>query len=298
MTLDDLEIWVYDCEVFAKDWLFVFKNLSRGQYKSFWNDPKGLKQFVEDHEDAVFAGFNSKRYDQYILKAILAGCSPEEVKEVNDFIIGTDNQPWEHPYLQGFFYNFHNTDLMDDTQMGVSLKSIEGHLGMSIEESKVDFMIETKLTKEQREEVEHYCRHDVDATEALLKIRESYLATKLHLASLADIDPYQALSMTDPKLAAKLFQAKRLSDPDSDARNYTFPDRLDYDMIPKEVIEFFEQVNDPSIPDEELFKMKLEIEIGGCPVTFAFGGLHGALPCYKEVVDEKRLILNYDVASL
>lgn len=41
---------------------------------------------------------------------------------------------------------------------------------------------------------------------------------------------------------------------------------------------------------------QLEIEILGCPITVAFGGLHGAR---KNIVcrsDDQRIILNYDVA--
>ncbi|WP_165170621.1 ERF family protein [Adlercreutzia sp. ZJ242] len=326
MALNDYEIIVYDCEVFAYDWLFVFKDYKSGEYTSFWNDPDGLAEFMEENEEAVFAGFNNKHYDQYILKAIVAGCDPEQVKEVNDWIIGTDNQPWEHPYLNGFFYKFHNTDLMDDTQKGTSLKSIEGHLGMGIEESTVDFRIEKKLTKKQRAEVEKYCRHDVDATTELLKIRWDYLETKLHLAGLADIDPYDALGMTDPKLAAALFGADQrylqagiaqgiedrlgreaaelasedyLAYPaDYDERDYRFPDRLDYDLVPDEVVAFFKRIADTSIDDEELFSSTLECEIGGCPVVYAFGGIHGALPKHKERAGNGRILLNYDVSSL
>ena len=112
--LDDYRIMVYDCEVFAQDWLFVFKH--DGGYTSFWNDPEGIDEFMDANEDALFAGFNSSHYDAYILKAILAGCDPEQVKEVNDWIVGTDNQPWEHPYLKGFYYDFNDIDLMKDTR--------------------------------------------------------------------------------------------------------------------------------------------------------------------------------------
>jgi hypothetical protein len=292
--LDAYELIVYDCEVFAHDWLFVFKRA--GRYERFWNDPEGVREFMEEHGDAVLVGFNSKHYDQYILKAVLAGCGPEEVKEVNDWIIGTDNQPWEHPYLQGFWCPMNNADLMDDTQQGTSLKSIEGHLGMGIEESSVPFDIETPLTPQQRREVEHYCRHDVDATEELLRIRRGYLETKLHLAGLAGIDPLRALGMTDPKLAAALFKATPIET--RDERDYEFPERLDYDLIPAEVMEFFGRIRDASVGDEELFRSTLKTEIGGCPVVYAFGGIHGAVPKHRERAGDGRLILNYDVSSL
>ena len=142
--LGDYDVYIYDCEVFAHDWLFVFKSAG-GIYTSFWNDPEGLEEFMDAHEDALFVGFNSSHYDAYILKAILAGCDPEQVKEVNDWIVGTDNQPWDHPYLKGFYYDFNDIDLMKDCQFGTSLKSIEGHAGMSVEESDVFLLMEVVL---------------------------------------------------------------------------------------------------------------------------------------------------------
>ena len=296
MKLDDLELLVYDCEVFAHDWLVVMKDQS-GNYMSFWNDPANLCGYMDIHDDAVYVGFNSKHYDQYIVKTIAAGCTPEEVKEVNDFIIG-GGTPWEHPYLcqQNFKFWFNNCDLMDDTQKGTSLKSIEGHLGMSIEESSVDFNYEKKLTKAQREEVERYCRHDVDATEKLLEIRRDYLETKMHLAGIGKLDQIRALGMTEPKLAAAFMGAKAIEH--DDERDYVFPDRLDYDYIPNEVIEFFERIWDNNIPDAELFKTKLNFDISDCPTVFGFGGVHGALPKYRQKATKDRLILNYDVSGM
>lgn len=297
MKLEDVDIFVYDCEVFAEDWLFVFQPPD-GEATYFWNDPEALEEFMEKHEDAVFIGFNNKRYDAWILRAILVGCSPEEVKEVNDYIIG-GNMGWQHPYLKGIWCEFSQSDLMDDTMMGTSLKSIEGHLGMSIEESSVDFEIDRKLTDAERDEVLKYCLYDVKATTEFMRIRRDYLETKMHLATLAELDPIWALSQTDPMLAAAFMGASKSNRaPSEDVREYEFPERLDYDYVPPEVREFFETIHDTSISDEELFKTKLETEIGGCPVTYAWGGVHGALSCYKEESTVGRMILNYDVASL
>lgn len=300
MQLDDLDLIVYDFEVFAHDWLVVFKD-QLGAYTSFWNDPENLYDFMNANEEAVFVGFNSKHYDQYILKALMAGCTPEEAKEVNDFIIESGDPGWQHPYLNiagkpRFWFN--NSDLMDDMMKGTSLKSIEGHLGMSVEESTVDFTYTKKLTEEQRKEVEHYCRHDVDATMELLELRKDYLETKMHLAGMADINQIRALNMTDPMLAAAFMGATAVADIAEDERDYEFPDRLEYRFIPTEVLAFFERIWNDEIPDEELFSSKLEIDIGGCPTVYGFGGIHGALPKYKQKATEDTLILNYDVASL
>lgn len=291
--LNDYEVYVYDCEVFVGDWLFVFK--SNGEYTCFWNDPEGLEEFMDAHENALFVGYNSSHYDAYILKSILAGCDPEQVKEVNDWIVCTDEQPWEQPYLKGFYYDFNDIDLMKDTQFGTSLKSIEGHAGMSVEESSVPFDIDRELTDEERADVELYCKHDVDATEQLLEMRTDYLLTKANLGERAGLETPRAMALTNAKLTAAVLGAER--EEWNDEREYRYPDNLLKEFIPAEVIEFFDRMGDPEVDDEELWKSKLEIEVGGCPVTLGFGGIHGALPNWKGVTDSKMQLVNADVAS-
>ena len=82
----------YDCEVFAYDWLVTLKDKETGVYTCIWNDNEALKMALSD--DCIYVGFNSKHYDQYIIKAIAAGFAPEEIKKVNDFIIA-GGQGWQ-----------------------------------------------------------------------------------------------------------------------------------------------------------------------------------------------------------
>ena len=60
----------YDCEVFAYDWLVTLKDKETGVYTCIWNDNEALKMALSD--DCIYVGFNSKHYDQYIIKAIAA----------------------------------------------------------------------------------------------------------------------------------------------------------------------------------------------------------------------------------
>ena len=147
----------YDCEVFAYDWLVTLKDKETGVYTCIWNDNEALKMALSD--DCIYVGFNSKHYDQYIIKAIAAGFAPEEIKKVNDFIIA-GGQGWQCPLLDGIYFRFSNVDIRDDTQQGLSLKAIEGHLGMSVKESSVPFDIDRPLTPEEKAETEFYCKHD------------------------------------------------------------------------------------------------------------------------------------------
>ena len=95
--------FTYDVEVFAHDWIVVFKDKETGEYAVFHNDYEGVTQFI--FGEAIYCGFNTKHYDQYIIKAICAWLSPEEVKQVNDWIIG-GGQGWQCPLLQGIYFRF------------------------------------------------------------------------------------------------------------------------------------------------------------------------------------------------
>ena len=266
--------YTYDTEVFAHDFIVVAKEYGTNNYHIVRNDNNLVKEIFS--EDAIYCGFNTKHYDQYIIKAICAGFSPEEVKQVNDWIIGGD-QGWQCPLLNGVFFRFNNVDIMDDMQMGLSLKAIEGHLGMSIEESEVDFDIDRPLTSDEIALTIKYCKHDVDATEKVTEIRKDYLNNKIYLGGLKGITPAQALAMTNAKLTAAYLDARRTIEY-NDEREYKYPDNLRREYIPQEVFDFFNKLYDKSIPDDDLFKSKLNITVGECPVTLGFGGIHGAIP--------------------
>ena len=285
--------FTYDAEIFAHDSIIGFKDKETGEYYHFHNDDEGVRDFINDN--AIFCGFNTKHYDSHITKSIVSGFSPEEVKQVNDWIIG-GKQGWECPLLEGIYYRFNNVDIMDDMQMGLSLKAIEGHLGMNIRESEVDFTLDRPLTPEEVREVIEYNKADLDATEKVTDIRKDYLKNKIYLGGMKGIPPTKALAMTNAKLCAAYLDARRTVEYD-DEREYKYPENLRREYIPEEVFEFFDRLYDKSIPDDELFKSKLNITVGGCPVTLGFGGIHGAIPfCHLE---EKNgtLIRNYDVAS-
>jgi len=282
----------YDCEVFAYDWLVTLKDKETGIYTCIWNDNEALKMALSD--DCIYVGFNSKHYDQYIIKAIAADLTPQEVKQVNDYIIA-GGQGWQCPQLADYYFRFNNVDIRDDTQQGLSLKAIEGHLGMSVKESSVPFDIDRPLTPEEKAETEFYCKHDVDTAERLIDIRKDYLKNKINLGRLAGLDEVKAMGMTNAKLTAAMLKATKK--PHDDERKYVYPDNLRKEYIPSEVFAFFDRMYDLSISDSELFKGKFNLNIGECPVTLGYGGIHGAIPNFFWEETEDRGIWNEDVGS-
>ena len=288
-----MRIVTYDVESFIHDWIVVFKDFETGQHTIIHNDPDELRNCI--HDEVMYVGFNSKHYDQYIIKAICCGFTPEEIKRLSDYII-FGNQGWEYPALKDQFFKFNNADVRDDMYPGLSLKAIEGHLHMDIEESEISFDLNRQLTKEEVKSVSKYCTHDVDATEAVLKLRWDYFKTKQNLGKRAGISVVKSLSSTNAKLTALMLKAERKEW--TDGRDYTYPENIDKTVIPKEVLDFFDTIHDTSKTDEELFSTALDIEIGGMPVRYKWGGVHGSLTAYHEEETETRCIENRDVSSL
>lgn len=298
--------YIFDCEVFAHDWLFVFKEVATGEYTVIWNDNDEVLAFME--RNPYLGGFNNKHYDNHILKAVMCGFTPEQVKEINDLIIVHELNGWDIPALREYRVYFDSFDLKDDCQDGVSLKGIEAHLGIPIEETEVDFNVDHVLSESEKAQTTYYCKYDVDATEILFKLRQGYLDNKVAVGRKRGLTDRQAMYMTNAKLTSVYLQAQKPEKPWTDERDYQYPDKLLRQYIPKEVFDFFDKLHDPNIPnyllfggyDEQGVKHKgaaLDFSIGECKCTIAYGGIHGAIPTYVEEATEGRSIRNKDVAS-
>lgn len=289
------DIFIFDCEVFAHDWLFVFKEIATGEYTVIHNDNDAVVAFME--RNPFLGGFNNKHYDNFILKGVMCGLTPEQIKEINDLIIVEEVNGWDIPILREYRVYFDSFDLMDDCQVGLSLKAIEAHLGIPIEETEVDFNITHRLSEKELQETIYYCKYDVDATEKLYHLRQAYLKNKVTLGKARNLTDRQAMYMTNAKLTSVYLKAQKPEKPWNDERNYQYPEKLLRQYIPQEVFDFFDRMKDDRIPDDELFSSKLEIMVGVCPCTIAYGGIHGAIPTYVEEATETRTIRNKDVAS-
>lgn len=289
------DIFIFDCEVFAHDWLFVFKEIATGEYTVIHNDNDAVVAFME--RNPFLGGFNNKHYDNFILKGVMCGLTPEQIKEINDLIIVEEVNGWDIPVLREYRVYFDSFDLMDDCQVGLSLKAIEAHLGIPIEETEVDFNITHRLSEKELQETIYYCKYDVDATEKLYHLRQAYLKNKVTLGKARNLTDRQAMYMTNAKLTSVYLKAQKPEKPWNDERNYQYPEKLLRQYIPQGVFDFFDRMKDDRIPNDELFSSKLEIMVGVCPCTIAYGGIHGAIPTYAEEATETRTIRNKDVAS-
>lgn len=268
MSFDDLldRLWGYDFEVTKYDWLLVLKDYRNRNRIVFHNAvPNDLQNFIDTH-NPIMMGYNNNGYDKYILKAILSGYTPEEVKQVNDHIISGGNG-WELDL--GYTSVPTQVDLINCIIPRKSLKELEGNLRMNITESTVDFDIDHKWTEQEYDEMLYYCDHDVDALFPIFDILITRFKSKFIIARLGKIDEEYALSLTDANLTAVLLGAERIEH--DDPFGYEYPDVIDKTKIPKQALDYFDDLiahNDldykVEAPCLDLKTIDFQLGVGGC----------------------------------
>lgn len=239
MSFDELldRVWGYDFEVTSHDWLLVLKDYRTRKRVVFHNSlPNDVQNFI-DMENPILMGYNNNGYDKYILKAILSGYTPEEVKGVNDWIIGGNNG-WELDL--GYTKVPTQIDLMNCIIPRKSLKELEGNLFLNITESTIDFNIKTKWNKQEYDEMLYYCDHDVDALFPIFDMLMTRFKSKYIIAKLGKMDHEYALSLTDANLTAVLLGAERKEH--DDPFKYVYPKQVQKEKIPKEALDYFDDL--------------------------------------------------------
>lgn len=286
----------YDFEVFKEDWLGVFIDVTKKQEHVIINSPEELEALYEANKYDMWVGFNSRHYDQYILKAILCGLNP---KELNDWIIVQKREPWQFSRLLNSV-PLNNFDVMPNPPIG--LKTLEGFLGSNIKETEVPFNIDRKLTEKEIKQTVFYCRHDVEQTIEVFIQRKAEFEAQYGVVKAFNL-PLNMIGYTEARITAQVLGCVKKD----------FNDEFDYFFLPciqlkkyGVVMDWFSQKRDEikaKITDyrgdtywvkREFYKQSFELTIAGIPHTFGFGGLHGAT---AKPIHATGLILHVDVGS-
>ena len=254
----------YDFEVFEYDWLVVIINPIARTETVIVNDPKRLEEYFNAHKEEIWVGYNNRRYDQYIMKAILLEFNP---KEVSDYIIVKKQPGWQFSSLFGKIkmINF-DTALRTDT----GLKTLEAFMGNDIRETEVPFNIDRKLTKKEIEQTIFYCRHDVEQTIEVFIERKAEYDAAMGLVKIFKL-PLDYMGKTGAQRVAKILGGKGLK----------FDDEFEFPIAPtlglkkyKHALEWYRN------PENFDYKKSQKIIIARVEHTLAWGGIHGAIKKY------------------
>ena len=266
----------YDFEVFKEDWLVVLINPFNQTEDVIVNDANALTKYYEANKDDIWVGYNSTRYDQFILKGILCGFNP---KKVNDFIIEKGKSGWQFSSL---FYKIPllSYDVMLSTY---SLKQLEGFMGNAIKETSVPFDIDRKLTDDEIDETVEYCKSDVYNTMQIFVKTKNEFDAVLSLIKTFGL-PMSYISKTKAQLSAIILGCEKRK----------WNDEFNISIVPTLHLEKYRAVKEWFLnEDNRDYKKSLECDIAGVPHKFGWGGVHGA----KEKYHGKGLIVHVDVTS-
>lgn len=258
----------YDFEVFKYDWLVVVMDMTAKKTHVIINSPEELEALYKANIKEIWVGFNSRHYDQYILKAILCGFDP---KKVNDYIITKGNPGWKFSSLFRQFPLW-NYDVMLNTDVG--LKSFEGFMGNDIKETSVPFNIDRKLTPEEIAETVKYCKHDVEQTVQVFLKRTEEFNTMMYFIKHFGLS-MDYISKTKAQLAAEILGGNRKGADFDDEFQFPILDCLHLNKY-KHIAEWY------SNPENHDYSKKQDKQIvAGVEHTFAWGGGHGARAKYS-----------------
>lgn len=272
-------------EVFKYDWLVCITEYWLNENKELCtkdlvilNNRQQLIDYYNDNKDyGIFIGKNNSRYDNGIMIGIMENKNP---KVISDCIIEKEIS-WKTQIKNWRNYKFLYIDIMQDAAR-ISLKEEEAYLDLPIITTEVEFNTDRLLTKEELEKSISYCKADVKALITSFENNISGVITKINLILEYNL-PKNYISMTNAQLCSKLFDCKKTSFDDE----FEVFDISSIGIKPqnKTIIDFYTQPID--------YKNKLNIDVAGVPHTYAFGGLHGALP--NVFIDEEIWLI--DVAS-
>lgn len=254
----------YDFEVFKEDWLVVIINPIEKTENIIINDKAKLEAYYEAHKNDIWVGYNNRRYDQYIMKAILCGFDP---KDVSDFIIVENKLGWQYSNL---FMKFPmiNFDVMLKTDKG--LKVLEGMMGNDIRETTVPFDIDRKLTVAEIAETVKYCKHDVEQTIEVFLARRSEFDASMGLIKIFN-RPLSDMGKTKAQLVSLI----------CGGIGKKFDDEFEFKIVNTLKLSKYRYIEtwyrDENNRD---YSKSLETKVAGIDHILAWGGLHGAIPKY------------------
>ncbi|MCC3867826.1 hypothetical protein K0039_06370 [Terrisporobacter mayombei] len=230
------------------------------------------------NKDSVWVGYNIKGYDQWIMKAIIAGIDPGIISEK---IIEQNISP----YAVDRSLNRIPINIFELNDSYRSLKELELFMGEDIRESTVSFDLNSYPTKEEIEELTTYCLHDVRMTFKVFQEVYYKYEAQLGLIEYFNLDE-SMMNKTEAQLSAHILGAKKPNYPREDVADFEIINTIELSKY-NNIKQWYEDYNNRD------FKKYLRANVYGVDTDFGWGGLHSARKKYKG----EDFIVNSDVSS-
>lgn len=269
----------YDIEAFPHYWCVVVID-EEIETRHVFEDVESLRGYYKRNRKRTWVGYNSRQYDAPMLRFIMLGLDPYQCSQ--DMIV-MGKKWFEFGYNITEMYKRIPLRNFDCVLLNKGLKKLEGFRGSSIIESSISWDYDQVLTREQKDEVVDYCTHDVLETRKVFYDTIEEYESHESLVSTFELDDVH-FNKSKAQLAALIL----------DARKKQWFDEWEFEIPNTLVLGKYKHIADwYRNPENHNYYKKLDIEVAGVPHTFAWGGIHGAIPKYAGV----GWFVNMDVAS-
>ncbi len=324
---------VFDVELYSNYFLLSLLNVNRNitldMYLNEETSTFNLARLKNILEKYTLVGYNSLGYDELILSAYLnEGYQLGQLKKLSDYIIESDNQPWQIMNELGLVRVIpDHIDIMPILKGAGSLK-MRGARNHTKTIQELPYPPDTILTPDEQEEVRIYCHNDLILTAELLADLDGEISLrrdmsekynlKLMSKSDAQIGDIVLSKLVGDKVGLKYYDFPTPEFEDL-TLNYKSPDYIGFET--DQLKELLREVNEVdynleagaklSMPDSfmkynpKVTKKKREelgieyepIQMGSSIYTIGVGGLHSCEKKISYVSDDEYLLFDYDVAS-
>lgn len=271
---------IIDFEVLSKAnfWICCMKDYKTQKEHTIINNREELVRVFNKNKDSVWIGYNIRGYDQWILKAIVAGIDP---CKVSDMLIEHKISDWK------IDRKLHKIPLyifeISDTYR--SLKELELFMGENIRESTVDFDLNRYPNNQEIDELVSYCMHDVKMTFKVFEQVYYRYEAQIGLIEYFNLDSFM-INKTEAQLSSYILQAKKPNYERNDTTEFKIIETLNLNKY-KYIKNWYEDYNNRD------FKKYLRVNVYGIETDFGWGGLHSARKRYEA----EDFIVNSDVSS-
>ena len=221
---------IIDFEVLSKAnfWICCMKDYKTQKEHTIINDREELLRVFNKNKDSVWVGYNIRGYDQWILKAIVAGVDP---CKVSDMLIEHKVSGWK------IDRKLHKIPLyifeISDTYR--SLKELELFMGEDIRESTVDFNLNRYPNNKEIDELVSYCMHDVKMTFKVFEQVYYRYEAQIGLIEYFNLDS-SMINKTEAQLSSYILQAKKPNYERNDTKDFRNIYRIGMKIIIIEIL--------------------------------------------------------------
>lgn len=305
-------MFVIDTEVYKDYFLLSMLRLDDGKIRhfEFHADSKlDVNKITALFRTETVISFNGNNYDIPIISAAIAGYTNQQIKDLSDSIIKSNQPSWV--VLRTHNFRLIKADHIDLIEVAPGRSSLKIYGGRMNAPKMQDLPIDpsSNISPKQRDELREYCENDLHTTALLYKALKPQIDLRAGLSSQYGMD---LRSKSDAQIAETVIVSEMTKITKESYGKPALKENMTFSYIDPMIVDFHNKkliiliinlckhrftlgLNGAvQIPD---WLRDTKIEIGTSRYQMGIGGLHSCEKSQHIKADDDHILLELDVAS-